>query len=92
MPWVHFVPIDLRWHALHSTLVYLDGLKGRGQLTSEELDFEAAIMDARWIAEEGTSWTAKAVRMEDMQIYLFRLLLEWGRLVDDARDTLAFKL
>lgn len=44
------------------------------------------------IAEEGRKWAEKALRKEDMEIYFFRLLLEWGRLTDDRRDLLGFKL
>lgn len=29
-------------------------------------------------------------RREDMEIYMFRLLLEWGRMVDDRRSELGF--
>jgi len=30
------------------------------------------------------------LRREDMEIYFFRLLLEWGRLTDDGRDEIGF--
>jgi hypothetical protein len=30
------------------------------------------------------------LRKEDMEIYFFRLLLEWGRLTDDRRDQIGF--
>jgi hypothetical protein len=30
------------------------------------------------------------LRKEDMEIYFFRLLLEWGRLTDDRRDMIGF--
>lgn len=43
---------------------------------------------AEQIAIDGQDWAAKAVRKEDMQVYMFRLLLEWGRLVDDDREEL----
>ncbi|KAK3383054.1 glycosyltransferase family 90 protein [Lasiosphaeria ovina] len=109
-PWVHFVPVDLRFHALHSTLAYFAGVSifnGPAQQTPDGQPANtpaAAIIDgrhvnmnphdddARWIADEGRRWAAKAVRREDMQVYLFRLLLEWGRVVDDRRDELAFVL
>ena len=38
------------------------------------------------IAEEGREWAGKVLRKEDMEIYFYRLLLEWGRMTDDRRD------
>ena len=92
LPWVHFVPIDLRYHALHSTLAYFAGLKGRGAVNGREHDQGGKIQDAKWIADQGRRWAGKALRREDMEVYLFRLLLEWGRLIDDDRDTIGFRL
>lgn len=42
------------------------------------------------IAEAGREWAGKVLRKEDMEIYMFRLLLEWGRLTDDRRDEIGF--
>ncbi|KAJ9151953.1 Capsular associated protein [Pleurostoma richardsiae] len=92
MPWVHYVPIDLRFHGLHSTLAYFTGLKGRGKVNGREMELEARMEDAKWISEQGRRWADKAIRAEDMQIYLFRLLLEWGRLIQDDRDEIGFVL
>ncbi|OTA64156.1 glycosyltransferase family 90 protein [Hypoxylon sp. EC38] len=92
MPWVHFVPIDLRYHALHSTMAYFIGLKNRGPINGRPQLTEGRQEDARWIAEQGRKWADKAIRREDMEVYLFRLLLEWGRVIDDNRDNLAFVL
>jgi len=91
-PWLHFVPVDVRFHALHSTLAYFTGLRGRGRLNGRDPEMNAAVDDARWIAAQGSRWADRAIRREDADIYLFRLLLEWGRLVDDRRDELAFRV
>jgi len=32
------------------------------------------------------------LRKEDMEVYMFRLLLEWGRLTDDKRTEVGFRL
>ncbi|KAI1105706.1 glycosyltransferase family 90 protein [Jackrogersella minutella] len=92
MPWVHFVPVDLRFHALHSTMAYFVGLQNRGPLNGRLVPTEGRHEDARWIAEQGRKWADKAVRREDMEVYLFRLLLEWGRVIDGDRDDLGFVL
>ena len=44
--------------------------------------------DGEWIAQQGRKWADKTLGNRDMEVYLFRLLLEWGRLIDDARDKL----
>ncbi|PHH51160.1 hypothetical protein CFIMG_003981RAa [Ceratocystis fimbriata CBS 114723] len=51
------------------------------------VEMKAAESDARWIALEGRSWARKVLRREDAGVYLYRLLLEWGRLVSDDRDS-----
>ncbi|KAF4777874.1 hypothetical protein HER10_EVM0009022 [Colletotrichum scovillei] len=75
--WRHYVPVDVRLHELWDLLSYF-GIDTEGKRRAEA------------IAEEGRAWSRKALRREDMRIYMFRLLLEWGRLVDDERDQLGF--
>jgi hypothetical protein len=41
---------------------------------------------ARIIAQESKDWADKVLRREDMLIYVYRLVLEYARLVDDKRD------
>ncbi|KAL1884672.1 hypothetical protein Plec18167_002264 [Paecilomyces lecythidis] len=85
--WRHFVPQDLRLHDVWSTLAYFAGVRN-----GEEVIMPPHDREALWITEEGRKWAAQAIRKEDMEIYFFRLLLEWGRLTDDRRDELGFKL
>jgi hypothetical protein len=94
MPWIHFVPIDLRFHALHGTMAYFLGLQKRDgrKLNGREVVMEARQEDGKWIAEQGQRWAGKAIRREDMEVYMFRLLLEWGRVIDDNRDEIGFVL
>ena len=91
-PWLHFVPVDLRYHGLHSTLAYFSGLTSQHPLNGRDPGMGAAGADGDWIADEGRKWANKAVRIEDAEVYLFRLLLEWARIIDDGRDGLGFKL
>ena len=49
-------------------------------------------MKGREIAEAERKWTNKVLRKEDMEICMFRLLLEWVRLTDDRRDELRFRM
>ncbi|KAI9892987.1 MAG: hypothetical protein M1814_000871 [Vezdaea aestivalis] len=88
--WLHFVPQDVRLHGLYSTLVYFAGMEGT--VGGKKVKMEARDKEAALIAEEGREWAHKALRREDMEIYMFRLLLEWGRLTDDKRDSLGFTI
>lgn len=76
-PWRHFVPLDVR---LHDLWTVLDFFGGPGSKEGER------------IAKEGREWANMALRKEDMRVYMFRLLLEWGRIVDDRREELGFRL
>ncbi|KAJ5934141.1 hypothetical protein N7466_003688 [Penicillium verhagenii] len=92
--WFHFVPVDIRFHGFWSTLAYFAGISGPLDDHSSptgQLGMKAHDEDGWWIAEQGRKWSEIALRKEDMEIYFFRLLLEWGRLTDDQREELGFK-
>ncbi|KAK9475001.1 glycosyl transferase family 90-domain-containing protein [Dipodascopsis tothii] len=72
MPWVHYVPLSTGLDEGFETLKFL--------IQNDEL--------AEYIAVQGQKWQRKALRREDMQIYFFRLLLEYGRVIDDNRDSI----
>ncbi|KAG5996647.1 hypothetical protein E4U52_006088 [Claviceps spartinae] len=90
-PWLHFVPIDIRYQALHATLLYFTGTENRAKMNGIDMYLKGRPSDAEWIAQQGQRWTARALQKEDREIYLFRLLLEWGRLVDDRRDSIGYR-
>ncbi|UKZ75864.1 hypothetical protein TrVFT333_003559 [Trichoderma virens FT-333] len=91
MPWLHFVPVDPRYQALHTTFAYFSGTESRPKVNGRETSMEGRMADAEWIVQQGQRWVTKALREKDMEIYLFRLLLEWGRLIDDLRDEIGFR-
>jgi hypothetical protein len=88
--WLHFVPQDLRLHGVWSTLAYFAGVDGK--VDGREVKMKSHLEEGEGIATAGREWAAKVLRKEDMEIYFFRLLLEWGRLSDDRRDDLGFAL
>lgn len=88
LPWIHFVPVDLRFHSLHNTIAYFLGIEKKDR----SVMLRGRQEDGKWIADQGKRWAEKALRREDMEVYLFRLLLEWGRIIDDKRDELGFVL
>lgn len=89
VPWVHFVPLDLRLHGLWSTLAYFSGVRGTDTV-GRRWNWAGHAREASLIAESGREWSQKVLRKEDMETYFFRLLLEWARLTDDNRDNLGF--
>ncbi|KAE8394154.1 hypothetical protein BDV23DRAFT_147968 [Aspergillus alliaceus] len=80
IPWAHFVPMDSLYMDIYGILQYFIGYKG----------LDGHDREAEKIAMDGKAWAEKVLRKEDMQIYVYRLLLEYARLCDDRRDNLAF--
>ncbi|KAG6013822.1 hypothetical protein E4U43_007099 [Claviceps pusilla] len=77
-PWVHFVPFDNTFQDLYAILDYFSDGGGLGDSA------------ARFVAEQGQAWSEKVLRREDMRLYVWRLLLEWARVCDENRHTLAY--
>ncbi|KAI9720054.1 MAG: hypothetical protein M1812_003181 [Candelaria pacifica] len=88
--WLHFVPQDLRLQGVHSTLAYFSGINGK--IDGKQVFMPAHAKEGEFIAEQGREWANKVLRKEDMEVYFFRLLLEWGRLTDERRDDIGFQL
>jgi hypothetical protein len=75
IPWVHFVPMDTTYLDIYGIMTYFLG--GHDDV-------------ARKIALAGKAWGERVLRREDMQIYTYRLLLEYARICDDRRERLGF--
>jgi len=79
--WKHFVPMDNRytewWGIMEYFLGYGKETKGHDEV-------------AEAIAMQGREWADKALRKEDMQVYVLRLLLEYARLSDEKRESMGF--
>ncbi|KAI0397973.1 capsular associated protein [Xylariaceae sp. FL0594] len=74
VPWVHFVPFDSTYVDFYAIIEYY-------------LGHDTA---AKKIAAESREWAEAVMRREDMMLYVWRLLLEYARVMDPARDRLAF--
>jgi Glycosyl transferase family 90 len=84
--WKHFVPLDGRLHGVYSTLAYFAGVHGNLP-DGRRVEWEGHVKEGEKIA-----WAARVLRKEDMEVYFFRLLLEWGRVTDDNREKLGFDI
>lgn len=97
--WKHFVPLDLRWVGLWSTLAYFSGVSGANAVSKASgtsngnggfKPLAPHTAEAEKIASAGRQWANQVLRKEDMEVYMFRLLLEWGRLTEDGREGVGF--
>lgn len=76
IPWLHYVPVSVGMEELPEITRYL------------LQDPEGKVVAAR-IAEEGRDWSRRVLRPVDMTAALFRIFLEYARLMQDDRDTLS---
>ncbi|OAG07384.1 uncharacterized protein CC84DRAFT_1053918, partial [Paraphaeosphaeria sporulosa] len=84
IPWLHYVPMDNTFIDIYGVMEHLLGTE------IEERQGEGGDEQARRIAGAGQQWAKKALRKEDAMIYLYRLLLEYARVVDPKRHTLGW--
>ncbi|RAH83527.1 lipopolysaccharide-modifying enzyme [Aspergillus japonicus CBS 114.51] len=78
-PWVHYVPLRLTGDDYLEAVRYF-------------VEDEDGKHTASKIAQTSHEWAHRALRSDDMEVWFFRLLLEYGRLVDDNRGSLGFSL
>ena len=72
-PWVHYVPISMHMEELPEVVRFL----------TEDVEGQTL---AKRIAEAGKEWWGQGLRDVDLRLYVFRLLLEWARVIDPKRD------
>lgn len=98
-PWRHYIPVDVSLGGLWDLVRFIGRtpspvVGGVGEVVEVvgDQDGTSVVSLAETIAADGREWARQALRKEDMQVYLFRLLLEWGRLVDDRREEIGFDI
>ncbi|KAF7377999.1 SPX domain-containing protein [Mycena sanguinolenta] len=75
-PWVHYVPIQNSYSDLLDALVF----------------FRAHDKAAERIAAAGREWSRRFWRKEDMVAYMYRLFLEYARVMSLDRDAMSFEM
>ncbi|GAA5862713.1 hypothetical protein JCM8547_003522 [Rhodosporidiobolus lusitaniae] len=71
-PWVHYVPISTDLSDLWTVMAFFKGdAEGKGSHDAM----------AKEIASEGKRWAENHWRFVDMEIYMYRLLLEYARII-----------
>lgn len=71
VPWVHYVPLNKDANEIPELIRFFDR-----DPAGQEI--------ARTIGEEGQAWAYRTIRNDDMEVYMFRLFLEY--VVPDARS------
>lgn len=74
IPWAHFIPMDTTFMDFYGIMDYL-------------LAHDAT---AKAVAMNGKRWAEAVLRKEDMEVYMYRLLLEYARICDDRREFLGY--
>ncbi|GAA96470.1 hypothetical protein E5Q_03137 [Mixia osmundae IAM 14324] len=69
-PWVHYVPVNVDYSDIYNLMVYFEGIEGSVPHRDQ----------ARSIASEGAAFARAHWRQEDMDVWMYRMLLEWSRL------------
>lgn len=86
--WKHFVPMNNRFTDYYTLLSYFSGCEE--EICGANGVVKAHDAEAQAIAEAGSAWAKKVLRKVDMQIYVARLLLEFGRITDDERNSVGW--
>lgn len=102
-PWVHYIPLSLRGDEHLDLVRWFSGTKVSDADGDAKLDHSDADggkrggngntegeIKAREIASRSTEWHNKVLRNVDFEAWFFRLLLEYGRVVDDHREEIGF--
>lgn len=91
--WRHFVPMDNRFSDLYALMTYFIGVHppaGKDTPRTHDPYVPRHDFEAEVIASQSREWAHLALRDEDLDIYLYILLLEYGRIVDDNRDSIGY--
>lgn len=103
--WKHFVPSDNRFMDIYGIMEFFIGTNVEGIDEQGIIDTEGNTVDgkpphatrkggrdhlAKKIGIAGREWSLKVLRPEDMRIYMYRLLLEYARVMDEKRDVLGW--
>ncbi|KAF2854042.1 glycosyltransferase family 90 protein [Plenodomus tracheiphilus IPT5] len=90
-PWVHYIPLSLQGDEGLDLVKYFAGGgandEGGGKGGNGQSEGERKAME---IAERSTEWHDRVLRNVDFEVWLFRLLLEYGRVVDDKREEIGY--
>ncbi|KAH7908545.1 glycosyltransferase family 90 protein [Hygrophoropsis aurantiaca] len=97
-PWLHYIPLSSSYTEIYNIHAYFSGPSkstlGAANLTSSYDTTKPRSNEGdkqlRRIARAGKQWRKTVGRTVDMEAYVYRLCLEYARLVADDRDSMNF--
>ncbi|KAG9092621.1 F-actin-capping protein subunit alpha [Ceratobasidium sp. UAMH 11750] len=84
VPYYHYIPIQADYSDLYDTLGFFMGVPGANQTPGHDDMAEKIAAHAREFSERYWRW-------EDMQVYVYRLLLEYARLLAYDRESMSME-
>ncbi|KAH6891741.1 capsular associated protein [Coprinopsis sp. MPI-PUGE-AT-0042] len=100
-PWLHFIPLSSSYKELYNIHSFFSG-PTQSMLEAANSTLATVPLEERpdWpedeslrkIALEGKHWKRTIGRTLDMEVYVYRLCLEWARLWADNRDSMNYVL
>ena len=84
IPWRHFVPMSPEYQEWYGLLQYFLGYK------DEKINIPDHDDMGEKIGRQGSEWTARAERREDLLVYVHRLILEYARVCADERISMGW--
>ncbi|WVO18380.1 hypothetical protein L204_106096 [Cryptococcus depauperatus] len=101
-PWLHYIPISQMYQEIYNVHAFFSGpsramfdaanntrsLYQPANSQTKKYDGDAEL---RKIAKAGRDWMFSVGRKIDMEIYVYRLCLEWARLTADDREAMTYK-
>ncbi|KAF8546751.1 glycosyltransferase family 90 protein [Imleria badia] len=100
-PWLHYIPLSSSYSEIYDIHAYFSGpsastmdvanvtVRGTADWEAVKEERDAQL---RQIARAGKQWKQTLGRTVDMEVYVYRLCLEYGRLWADDRDAMSFVL
>jgi hypothetical protein len=90
-PWVHYIPLSFEGDEWLEIVRYLSEPSKSASSSKKAAVVDASGADlARRIAEQGSYWGRRTLSSGQLEVYMFRLLLEYARVMDDARDQIGY--
>ncbi|PFH48325.1 glycosyltransferase family 90 protein [Amanita thiersii Skay4041] len=100
-PWVQFIPLSSSYKEVYNIYAYFTGPTkatleaANSSLASTPIERRRSVEGdkrLRRIARAGKEWKRTIGRKVDMEVYVYRLCLEWARLWADDREAMSFRL
>ncbi|GBE83480.1 capsular associated protein [Sparassis latifolia] len=100
-PWLHYIPVSQSYQEIYNIHAFFSGatpstLKIANSTALDLLPDQRRTIDGdrrlRRIARAGKQWKRTIGRRVDMEAYVYRLCLEYARLMSDDRDSMNFSL